>query len=48
MNGDTYRLTISGDAKTVRAIIKRLSDAHRGFTVKNFLVMQGKPQEVLV
>jgi len=48
MNENTYRLVISGDNSTVRAIIKRLCEQFKGATIKNYLIMQGKHQEVLV
>ena len=43
-----YRLIVAGDIQTVRAILKRLSERYKHTTIKDFLVLQGKHQEVLV
>jgi len=48
MNENTYRLVIPGDNSTVRTIIKRLCGRFKGATIKNYLILQGKHQEVLV
>ena len=43
-----YRLIVSGDVKTVRSILERLSERFKGVTIKDYLILRMKHQEVLV
>jgi len=48
MNKEPYRLIISGDTKTVRAIINRLCEQYPNLAIKEYLNLYDYRRMVLV